>query len=95
MITFSAFVLAACAKGLVGIEDPVEIEAMRDQTLGVDSPGAHGVEQQRRADGVDQPRGDDSAKRRRCSSRPPVSVELGVGGAVGSESTQARTSASR
>ena len=34
MITLSALVLAACAEGLVGIEDLVELEAVRDQRFG-------------------------------------------------------------
>ena len=45
-------------EGLVGIEDMVELEAMRDQQLGVDLVRPDRLEQHRYGDGVDQPRGD-------------------------------------
>ena len=47
------------AEGLVGVEDLVELEAVRDQKLRIDLLGLHGLEQHRRGDdGVHEPRGD-------------------------------------
>ncbi len=43
------------AKGLIGIEDFVEFEAMRDQLIGIDPMRLHSLEQHRRSDGVDEP----------------------------------------
>src|ERR1700735_1137479 len=45
-------------EGLVGIEDMAEFKAMGDQNLGVDLVRPQNVEAHRRADGIDQPRGD-------------------------------------
>jgi len=45
-------------EGLVGIEDVAKFEAMGDQNLGVDLVRPQNVEEHRRADGIDQPRGD-------------------------------------
>ena len=58
MITLSAFVVGGVAEGLVGIEDLVELETMRDQEFRVDLARPHGLEQHRYGDGIDQPRGD-------------------------------------
>ena len=43
---------------LVGVENAVELEAMRNQELGVDLAGRDGLEQHRYCDGVDQARRD-------------------------------------
>ena len=45
-------------KGLVGVEDVVELEVVRNEELGVYSFRADDIEQHRRADSVDQSRGD-------------------------------------
>ncbi len=58
MMTLSAFVLAALAKVSYASRDAVELEAMRDQELGVDLVRSHRLEQHRDGRGVDQPRGD-------------------------------------
>ena len=50
--------LRGVAEGLVGVEDIVELEAVGDQQLGIDLARLDGLEQHRRGDGVDQPRGD-------------------------------------
>jgi hypothetical protein len=58
MTTLSACVSVACPKGLVGIENLVGLEAMGDQQLQVGLLGPQAIEQHRRADGIDQSRGD-------------------------------------
>src|SRR5471030_2551194 len=45
------------AERLVGLQDPVELEAMRDQKRRVDLVRSDNVEQDRRAGRIDQPRG--------------------------------------
>ena len=45
-------------EGLIGFQDAVELEAMRNQELGVDLAKSDGFEQHRYSDRVDQPRGD-------------------------------------
>ena len=58
MITLSAFVFAAWPKRVVSVEDPVELEAMSDQKLGVERFGSKAFEQHWRAHGIDEARGD-------------------------------------
>lgn len=50
--------LGGVPKGLVGIEDMVELEAVRNQELGVDLVRSDSLEQHWYGDCIDQPRGD-------------------------------------
>src|SRR5450759_3224360 len=52
------FRLGGMREGLVGIEDAIELEAMRNQELGVDLVRSDSLEQHRYGNCVDQPRGD-------------------------------------
>ncbi len=58
MMTLSAFVVAALPRGLVGLENVVEVEAMRDEQLRVDLVGRDRLEENRNRHRIDQARGD-------------------------------------
>src|ERR1700722_5307841 len=52
------FRLGCVPEGFVGIEDVVQLEAMRDEQLGIDLVRPQNAQQHRSADGVYQTRGD-------------------------------------
>ena len=55
---FERACLCRTAKRLIGVKDVIELEAMRDQKLGVDLVRCNSLEQHRYRNGVNQPRRD-------------------------------------